>query len=56
MTRLYTKYELTFAFNSSNKYFDKLMNQYNYAKENIESLRKASGGAASTLYSGGSGG
>ena len=47
MTRLYAKYEISYAYNSTHRYYDKLKQQYQYARENLESMRRASGDSAS---------
>ena len=43
VTRLYAKYELPYAYNTNHRYYEKLKQQYIYAKENLESLKRASG-------------
>ncbi|CDW88406.1 metalloprotease m41 ftsh [Stylonychia lemnae] len=43
VVRLYNKHELSYSISNQVKYFDKIRQQYEYAKENIESLRKNSG-------------
>lgn len=46
MTRLYAKYELPYAYQGNNRFYDKAKEQYTYARENMESLRRASGQGA----------
>ena len=46
MTRLYAKYELPYAYQGNNRFYDKVKDQFNYARENLESIRKASGAAS----------
>jgi hypothetical protein len=43
VARLYVKYELPYAYNSNHRYYEKVKEQYQYAIENLESLRRASG-------------
>lgn len=43
MARLYAKYELPYAYHTNNRYYEKVKQQYIYAKENLESLKRASG-------------
>ena len=38
--RLYNKYELLLAYNKSSPYLEKVKQQYEYAKDNLESIRK----------------
>lgn len=45
VVRLYNKHELSLAYNGQNKYYEKVKQQYEYAKENIESLKKATDGS-----------
>lgn len=56
MIRLFNKHELSLSYNSHNKYFDKLRQQYDYAKDNVDSIKKvvnsdASSGGKSTAES-----
>jgi len=46
--RLYQKNEMSYATSGSTKYFDKVRQQYEYARENIDSLRKSAGLEASS--------
>ena len=39
--RLYNKHELNLAFNRDSNYYDKVREQYEYAKENLESMKRA---------------
>ena len=44
VARLYAKYELPYAYNSNHRYYEKVKQQYMYAYENLESIRRAAGG------------
>jgi hypothetical protein len=39
--RLYNKHELSLGYNGSDKFYDRLKQQYDYAKENLNSQSKA---------------
>ena len=41
MVRIYTKYELPFAYSNNDPFYERLKQQEEYARENIESLKKA---------------
>lgn len=43
MIRLYNKHELALAYNSNNKYYDKVKQQYDYARENVDSIKRVAG-------------
>jgi hypothetical protein len=45
VTRLYAKYEILYAYQANNRFYDKVKEQFNYARENLESIRRASGQA-----------
>ena len=41
--RLYRKYELPYAYQGNHKYYTKLHEQFTYAVENVDSIRRATG-------------
>lgn len=43
MVRLYHKNEMSYATNGSTKYYDKVRQQYDYARDNIDSVRRSAG-------------
>jgi hypothetical protein len=43
VTRLYAKYEILYAYQANNRFYEKVKEQFNYARENLESIRRASG-------------
>jgi ATP-dependent Zn protease len=45
--RLYRKYELPYAYQGNHKFYQKLHEQFNYALENVDSIRRATGSSAS---------
>lgn len=47
VVRLYAKYELPYAYNSNHRFYEKVKQQYTYAQENLESIRRAGGWEAS---------
>lgn len=50
--RLYRKYELPYAYQGNHKYYQKLHEQFNYAMENVDSIRRATGSQFSQEISG----
>ena len=55
MIRLYSKYELSLAYNSTNKYYDRVKQQYDYARDNVDSIKRVAGIDTSTGLGGLSG-
>ena len=47
VVRLYRKYELPYAYQGNHKFYQKLHEQFNYALENVDSIRRATGSSAS---------
>ena len=49
---MYNKYELSLAYNKNSVYLEKVKQQYEYAKENLDSIKRVAGIETTTTASG----